>query len=91
MKVLRPIGCLVLLMLPDFVSTAGFHYIKEATRAGNFSPDVESLWQQAELGFFRKDENGNFERFIRAFGQSRNAIELMASRLEIQLNLDITA
>lgn len=90
MKGTHPVSGLLLLLLVVMYVVATPGYILEAKRASNFAPDVESLWQQAEQGIFRKDENGNFERFLRGFGQSPRAIETLAAGLEIRLNLDLS-
>lgn len=63
-------------------------YILEAKKATDFSPEVEKLWQKAEEdNTFRKDENGNFERFLRLYYHYPQSIEALAFSLQLDMGM----
>lgn len=88
MRIPGLLAALLLLMLLTIAEVTAVNYILEAKKATNFSPSVERLWEQAQEGYIRKDENGNFERFLRDFGQHPRAIQGMSSTLQLHMNME---
>lgn len=87
MKIFGRLCALVLFIVMTVVGVAATDYILEAKKANDFSPEVDKLWQQAERGIFRKDENGNFERFLRMYYHYPQSIEVMAFSLQQDMGM----
>lgn len=88
MKLLRLYAVCICTTLLSLSRVAAIDLIVAARRLSNFTPEVERLWQQTEQGIFRKDQNGNFERFLRNRFKQPGSIEAMGLILQLQLTVD---